>query len=303
MANIGLIDCDKTSFPNLALMKLSAYHKRNGDNVEWLNSFIHYDRVYISKVFDEIYSQYSDPFMIADEIVRGGSGYSLNSKLPDEIEHIIPDYSLYNIKDTAYGFLTRGCPRACPFCIVAKKEGRKSIKVADLKEFWNGEKNIVLLDPNILASNDYPELLKQLADSKAFVDINQGIDARLLTKDNIYLLNSINIKRIHFAWDLPEQSDNVLKGLELYARYGKIKDCRNRVVYTITNFNTDHEYDLYRVEKLKELNFDPYVMIYNKPKASKITKQLQRYCNNKFIFRSAKNFSDYLNYQKPVINA
>lgn len=298
MANIGLIDADKTNYPNLVLMKLSAYHKNKGDNAGFVEGFNHYDRIYISKVFDDTYSTYSDGFMFADEIIRGGTGYDMTVKLPDEIEHTKPDTSLYGIKDTAYGFLTRGCPRGCPFCIVANKEGRKSIRVADLKEFWNGEKNIDLLDPNILACKDSENLLKQLGDSNASVNFNQGLDARLLTKENIELLNKINISMLHFAWDLPEQTEKILKGLELYARFGRVTNFRNRRVYMITNFGTSHEYDLYRVEKLKSMNYDPYVMIFDKPKAPYITKALQRYVNNKFIFRATNTFRDYCRHER-----
>lgn len=298
--NIGLVDCDKTNYPNLALMKLSSYHKAKGDSVEFVTGFNHYDRIYISKVFDETYSQYSDSFMFADEIIRGGTGYGLDNKLPDEVEHTKPDTSLYDIKDTAYGFLTRGCPRACPFCIVAEKEGRKSVKVADLSEFWSGEKNIDLLDPNLLACKDSESLLQQLAESKASVNFNQGLDARLLNKDNISLLNRINIKMLHFAWDLPEFSRQVIEGLKLYAKLGRVQDSRNRRVYVLTNFNTSHDYDLQRVYFLRELGYDPYVMVYNKPSAPYITKQLQRYVNNKFIFRSrsALYFHDYCRHER-----
>lgn len=198
---IGLIDVDSHNFPNLALMKLSAYHKAQGDDVEWWNGFVHYDRVYQSKVFDETYTEDMDFCIMADEVVKGGTGYDLDNKLPNEIEHICPDYSVYGITDTAYGFLTRGCPRACPFCIVSAKEGRKSNTVADLDEFYRGQKNIELLDPNLLASKEHENLLMQLADSKAWVNFNQGLDARLLTKYNIELINKVNVKNIHFAWD------------------------------------------------------------------------------------------------------
>lgn len=295
---IGLIDCDKTNFPNLALMKLSAYHKREGDEAEWLDSFKHYDFVYISKVFDETYSKYQEPFIIADEIIRGGTGYGLDNKLPDDVEHTKPDTSIYGIKDTAYGFLTRGCPRACPFCIVAEKEGRKSVKVADLSEFWSGEKHIELLDPNILACPESENLLKQLADSKASVNFNQGLDARLLTAENIYLLNRIKISMLHFAWDLPEFSQKIVDGLKLYSELGAVKNYRNRKVYCLTNFGTSHKFDLQRVYFLESLGFDPYIMIYNKPSAPRITRQLQRYVNNKYIFRTALDFNDYLNYSE-----
>ncbi len=162
---IGLIDIDGHHFPNIPLMKLSAWHKKNGDSVEWYNPMFcgKMDIVYMSKIFS-----FTDdyPFPVyADKIVKSGSGYAIkivDSKeiydksadvnLPYEIEHIFPDYSLYPdlTKDTAYGFLTRGCPRNCEFCHVGIKEGKCSIKVADLSEFWNGQKNIVLCHPNLM---------------------------------------------------------------------------------------------------------------------------------------------------------
>ena len=136
---IGLIDADGGKFPNLCLMKISAYHKRRGDQVEWWNGLLKYDRVYMSKVFDETYTK-ETPFVIqADEVIRGGTGYGLHGKLPDEIEHIYPDYSIYNYKN-ALGFLTRGCPRGCPFCIVSEKEGRRSVQVGGGVGILSGSK-------------------------------------------------------------------------------------------------------------------------------------------------------------------
>ena len=155
--NIGLIDVDGHNYPNLPLMKLSAWHKRKGDNVEWYIPTQHgfplppMDKVYMSKVFS--FTPDYPYYVNADEVIKGGSGYcisfvegreifdkSKDRELPAEVEHIYPDYGLYGITDTAYGFLSRGCPRGCDFCHVAAKEGRCSHKVADLSEFWHGQK-------------------------------------------------------------------------------------------------------------------------------------------------------------------
>jgi hypothetical protein len=291
---IGLIDVDGHHYPNLALMKISAYHKSKGDSVEWVLPLDHYDIVYQSKVFDETYSPDIDWTPNADKIIKGGTGYGLDNKLPDEIEHIYPDYSLYPelTRDTAYGFLTRGCPRGCGFCIVAGKEGRKSYKVADLSEFWSGQRNIVLCDPNILACKDHPELLQQLIDSKACVDFNQGLDIRLTNERNIALLNKIKVKEIHFAWDNPK--DDLKPFFEQYKKLAKHKPHgRYGTVYCLTNFGSTMEENLYRIYTLRDLGYDPYVMVYDKPNAPKEIRELQRWVNNKFIFRSCENFEDY----------
>ena len=297
MAKIGLIDVDSHHYPNLALMKISAYHKSKGDTVEWWNAFMSYDRVYQAKIFTEDYTKDNEYFIKADEVIKGGTGYDLKNKLPNEIEHIFPDYSIYPTKDTAYGFLTRGCPRGCHFCIVAEKEGRKSIQVADLTEFWNGQKNIDVLDPNLLACKNHITLLKQLSETNSTVNPNQGLDCRLLTEDNIYWLNQIKIKTIHYAWDYMREEMSVIKGLELYNKYGKIREKRNKSVYVLVNYDTTMEENLYRIYKLRDMGYAPYVMIYNKPSASKEIKRLQRWTNNRYIFWSCEKFEDYMKIQ------
>ena len=293
---IGLIDVDSHNFPNLALMKISAWHKAQGDDVEWCFPMEHYDVVYQSKVFDDTYSPDIDWNPLADKIIKGGTGYGLDNTLPEEIEHIYPDYSVYPelTKDTAYGFLTRGCPRGCKFCIVAGKEGRRSVKVADLSEFWRGQKKIVLLDPNILACREHPYLLQQLIDSKAYVDINQGLDIRMTNERNIELINQIKVKEIHFAWDNAE--DDLKPYFERYGELAKHKPHgRLGTVYCLTNFGSTMEQDLYRIYTLRDMGYDPYVMVYDKPNAPKEIKQLQRYCNNIKIFRTCKTFEEYQN--------
>lgn len=291
---IGLIDVDGHNFPNLPLMKLSAYHKSLGDTVEWCNPLDHYDRVYQSKVFDETYSPDIDWMPNADEIIKGGTGYGLDNKLPEKVEHIYPDYDLYPelTKDTAYGFLTRGCPRACAFCIVAPKEGRCSQKVSDLSEFWRGQKYIKLLDPNLIACRERIVLLEQLVESKACVDFTQGLDIRFMNSDVINLINCIKLKEIHFAWDNPE--DDLTRFFKQYIKRAKHRPHGSfGTVYTLTNFGSTMEENLYRIYTLRDLGFDPYVMVYDKPNAPKEIKQLQRWCNNRAIFKSCPDFKDY----------
>lgn len=284
---IGLIDVDSHNFPNLCLMKLSAYHKQQGDDVEWWNGFLHYDRVYQSKIFDETYTPDNDFVIDADEIIKGGTGYDLKNRLPDDVEHTCPDYSLYGIEDTAYGFLTRGCPRQCPFCITSKKDGRRSRKVADLREFWSDQTTIELLDQNILACPDREDLLLQLAESNARVNFTQGLDARLLTKDIIGITNRIKLNDFMFAWDRMTDERPVMEGLNLWSTYTKRKyHGKLAGVFVLTNYDTTHEEDLYRVKKLKNMKFDPYVMIYDKGSAPKKTIRLQRYVNNKYVFNA-----------------
>ncbi len=211
--------------------------------------------------------------------------------LAPEIEHIYPDYSLYGITDTAYGFLTRGCPRGCDFCHVKNKEGQSSYKVAGLQEFWRGQKNICLCDPNILACKDRVELLKQLADSKAYVDFNQGIDIRLVTDEVIELLKEIKIRRIHFAYDRWQDKEIIESKLRAFMEktgYNHTKvSC-----YMLTNFDTTIEQDLHRVYFLRDIDIQPYVMIYDKEHSESIYKKMQRWCNP-FIFWITPRFEDY----------
>lgn len=303
---IGLIDADGHNFPNIPLMKISAYHKTRGDQVEWYNPIIsgYVDRVYMSKVFS--FTPDYDLPIYADQIIKGGSGYCIEKvggkeeynaaadrQLPEEIEHIYQDYSLYPelTKDTAFGFLTRGCPRGCDFCHVAKKEGRCSVKVADLSEFWKDQKKICLCDPNIMACKDWKELFDQLIASKAIIDFNQGIDVRLATREKIEGLNQMRIRRIHLAWDKPE--DHLEEYFERFSKYYKRKNESGKVVYVLTNFNSTIKEDLYRIYTLRSLKFDPYIMIYDKEKADETHKRMARWVNNRIIWRSCERFEDY----------
>ena len=203
----------------------------------------------------------------------------------------MPDYSLYGITDTAYGFLSRGCPRGCPFCIVADKEGRFSHKVADLREWWDGQKRIVLMDPNILACPDWEDLLGQLADSGAEIDINQGADVRLLTPDKAEALSRLKMKRIHFAWDGTDDLEPMFRTAA--EPFGKMIRAHRVSVYVLTNYNTDMDWNLHRIYTLRDLGYDPYVMVYDKEHAPHEIRRLQRWCNNKIVFKKCRRFDDY----------
>ena len=304
---IGLIDVDGHNFPNLALMRISAWHKAQGDEVEWWwTDFLHYDIVYMSKIFSDAYSKDVPEPMNADKVIKGGTGYcislgedgkehfdqSKNVKLPDEVEHMFPDYSIYPEFDFAVAMTSRGCPRGCSFCHVAAKEGRCAVKVADVSDFWNGQKHIEVLDPNITACREKHDLFQQYADTKATVCFNQGIDIRMITDRDIEDLNRIRLQKVHFAWDNPKDD---LKGkFENYAKGARWKYKGSYgMVYCLTNFNSTMEENLYRIYTLRDLGYDPYVMVYDKPHAPREIRDLQRWCNNKIIFKSCPNFFDY----------
>lgn len=310
MARIGIVDVDGgNKFPNIALMKISAWHKRMGDTVEWYDPMFsgHFDKVYLSKVFS--FTPDFDWPIDADEVERGGTGYCIslvngvevydrtkNKNLPDEIEHIYPDYSIYPelTRDTAFGFLTRGCPRGCDFCIVKDKEGRCSVKVADLSEFWRGQKYIVLCDPNILACREWRDLFRQLIESGAEIDFNQGLDIRLMTPEKARMLNQMRIKEIHFAWDRYEDRDKILPKLKMFADVTQFNPHGHKaMVYTLVNYSTTVEQDLERIYILREMGYWPYVMIYDKEHAPKVYRRMQRWVNIRATFASVPRFEDY----------
>ena len=256
---VELIDVDGHNFPNLPLMKISAYHKTKDDSVRWHNPLTAWtdppDRVYMSKVFT-FTPEYEYPINAA-EIIKGGTGYNYpngGEPLPEEIEHIYPDYGLYGITNTAYGFLTRGCPRNCDFCIVGKKE--------------------------------------QLASSGAWVDFTQGLDARLLTEENIEIIKRIKLKMVHFAWDNIADEKLIVPKLQLFKEKTGI-DKRKCTVYVLTNFNSTLQEDLHRIYKIRDLGMAPFVMVYEKQTAPKEIKDLQRWVNNRIIWYSTEKFEDY----------
>ena len=219
--NIGLLAVD-SNYPNLALMKLSAAHKANGDNVDWYNPFDSYDIVYLSKIFS-FTDDYPHPIVNAQLVKRGGTGYDYATTLPAEIDSLQPDYSLYPSIDnrTAYGFLTRGCVRHCKWCIVPKKEG--FIKpYMDIEQIAvNGRDKVVLMDNNVLAIDYGIQQIEKIAKLGIHVDFNQGLDARLVTEDVAQLLAKTKwIKRIRLACDTPAQIAECDKAIDRIDKYG-----------------------------------------------------------------------------------
>ena len=308
---IGLIDVDGHNFPNLALMRISAYHKSKGDEVEWWwSDFVHYDIVYMSKIFSDAYSPDIPEPMNADRVIKGGTGYcislgsdgkehfdqSKNHTLPLHIEKMFPDYSIYPQFEFAVSMTSRGCPRGCAFCHVVAKEGRCSQKVADVKDFWNGQKEIKVLDPNITACIEKRDLLRQYRKTGAWIDFTQGIDIRLTNAADIDDFNHMKIKMLHFAWDNP--NDDLEEKFRQFSNLFNVKDPRRKTVYCLTNFENVSEDEhveraLYRIYILRDMGYRPYLMIYNKPEAPLKVRLLQRWCNNKIVFNTIPDYRDY----------
>lgn len=250
---IGLVDVDghakkkkwgATIYPNLALCKISRYHKQQGDEVEWAFAPKHYDRIYMSKVFN--FSPDDLTCYDADEIVRGGTGYDIERRLPDEIDRLQPDYSIYPAvpSDTAYGFLTRGCPNKCRWCVVPRKEGA-IVPYMDVDEIAiEGRYKLVLMDNNFLAAGDYAKLQAlKIIDRGYRVDFNQALDARLVTDEWAQLLARIKWldgNRIRFGCDTHRQIADCERAIDMIISYGFRGEF---FLYTMLNDNMQECYD------------------------------------------------------------
>jgi hypothetical protein len=216
----------------------------------------------------------------ADEVHIGGSGYN-NCVLPDEVEHIMPDYNLYNC-NYSLGFTTRGCCRKCPWCIVPEKEGKTRAN-ADIYEFWHPKhKHIILLDNNILALPDhFRKISSQLMEEDLTVDFNQGLDIRLVNDKTADILSQLRIKpRLRFSFDEPSMKDLIKEKIKLLKRHD-IGQCS---FYVLVDFNTSKKQDRERLELLKELGQRAYVMRYNKSKDNRYLNDLAAWANQPRFF-------------------
>lgn len=308
MNKVLLIQIDG-KLPNLALMKISTYHKKLGDEVKLFN-FVKpkrevplslygkkFDYVYISCIFTKnrtlaltVAKIYSD-----SKISLGGSGINYNC-LPDEIEHLKPDYDLYGI-DYSMGFTSRGCIRKCPWCIVPEKEGRLRDN-APIKEFLDKKhEKLVLLDNNFLASPNWERNLKYLIRKNIKVSFCQGLDIRLIEHDNLVLLkktkyynSSFKGHFLTFAWDSIEVEEQVIEGIQTLFNYGFKKS--NIRFYILCGYDTILDQDLHRANVLREFGIRPFAMPYNGRTDDKKLNAFVRWVNRPAAFMSC-DFKDY----------
>lgn len=283
---IGLIDVDSHCYPNLALMKISSFHKSKGDNVRW-SGFEDNDITYISKIFT--FSEEPAPvFGDLGAIIKGGTGYDIKKTLPYEIECCDPDYSIYN-HPFSIQFFSRGCIRHCPFCLVNDKEGSiRAVKPMNLnpKGKW-----IEVLDNNFFANPEWKSAIDHLIKANQKVNLH-GVDVRIMNEEQAFWLNKLKLKsQIHIAWDLPKiDLKQKLNEVVKYINPNKL------MCYVLVGYNSTIEQDMYRIETLRDLKIDPFVMPYksldNKMVPSQYHKDLARYVNNKAIFNSM-SFANY----------
>lgn len=289
---IGLIDVDGRNFPNLALMKLSAWHKAQGDSVEWYEPMFsgHMDKVYMSKVFT--YTPDYEWCIDADVIQKGGTGYKDYDKvLPSEIENIFPDYSIYPQYDFAIGFLTRGCIRKCPWCIVPKKEGTiRAVNIWQNIKRPNSRK-ILFMDNNVLACPHGREQIAEMSGRKDIrIDFNQGLDARLIDRDMAKVLAQVPwIRVLRISCDTAQAFDQVQKAVELIGNYMN----KSRIfVYALIE---DVEEAYHRIVALDSLGVEVFAQPYRDFEGGAVdqnAKRLARWCNMKAIFKTVK-WEDY----------
>ena len=250
---VGLHDAEKDhfkhkTFPNLALMKISAYHKIKGDSVEWWNPLYRYDRIYSSKVFD---FTPIDPYL-PEDVIRGGTGYKdipIDKTLPDEVDNMFPDYSIYPECDYAIGYLTRGCINKCRWCVVPRKEGniRPYRKWQEIVR--NDTDILVLMDNNILSCDYGIQQLESLIGSGYRIDLNQGMDARLVNREIANILSKLSwIRHIRFSCDQKSQIGPVQWTIDLLQKQG-VRPYRVFIYLLVT---ADIQDAAERVEALKK---------------------------------------------------
>lgn len=286
---VGLHDADNTGFPNLALMKLSAWHKAQGDTVRWWTAMEPSDCVYSSKVFTFT----SECQYLPENTIRGGTGYGIYDELPSEIDAMFPDYSLYPDCDHAIGFLTRGCIRKCPWCIVPTKEGmiRPYMTWQEVKR--PDKRDIVFMDNNVLASPHGIAQMQDMIGKNVRVDFNQGLDARLIDGDVADILSKLKwIRFIRMSADTDAMLDVVLKAIDRLQQHG-VKPWKVFVYVLVQDVESAER----RAIALRDIGANPFAQPYrdftNNVEPTQEQRDLARWVNHKAIFKSIERFKDY----------
>jgi hypothetical protein len=262
MRRIAIHDADGGKYPNLALMKLAAWHRARGDTVERFMPLYTYDHIYSSKVFS--YTPES-PYLPANT-EKGGTGYGNFKDLPDSIEHICPDYEFFGV-NYSLGFLTRGCIRSCPWCVVPRKEG--AIRAhADIGEFAR-HRDVKLMDNNFLALPEYAvEQLAKIRRADLRIDFNQGLDARLIDAAMAsHLAKARWIRFLRMSCDHRSQMVDIEKAIRLLRAAGG--GYREYWCYVLVNDDVEDAHE--RVMFLKSLKVKPFAQPYRDSKGTEPT--------------------------------
>jgi len=294
MNKILLVDVD-SKIPNLALMKISAWHKSIGDTVDF--GMANPDKVYISCVFKKnagqakgIAKYYPDA-----EIDIGGSGVDLKKELPVDFEMMKPDYDLYP-STFSQGYTTRGCPNKCGFCIVPEKEGK--IRIAKHPSEFDDPRfdTMMIMDNNLFGAPQswQDDVLGWFVGNHMKMLSPQGWDARLLNERRWLMLSAIDhAAAIHFAWDDIKDEKYIRRAIDIMKQAG-ITDGhlrRNISFYVLAGYGeSTFEDALYRCTTLKELGTQSFVMPYHKK--DKRINALARWANRPWLYWSIP-FEDY----------
>lgn len=286
---IGLVDVDGHNFPNLALMKISAWHKAQGDTVVWWNGFEEYDRVYMSKVFT--FTPDMEIPIRAREIIKGGTGYRNYGKLPDEIDKSFPDYSIYPEIDYAVGFLTRGCIRKCPWCVVPKKEGNIAAYSTWQKIKRSDSNKIVFMDNNVLSCEHGRGQIRDMAGKPIRIDFNQGLDARLIDAAVAKELAALSwIRFLRVSCDTAAMLPVVARAKDALLKAGMPKS--RLFCYALIQ---DVSESLERIKELDSMGFTVFAQAYRDFESGAISREaqrLERWCNMKAVMKSC-DFENY----------
>ena len=294
--NVGLIDLGG-KLPNLALMKLSAYHKSRGDSVS-IGPGGKYDKVYMSCVFSWHKHRAQALNRVYPNAIIGGSGWDLYASLPIEIEQMKPDYALYDIS-YGMGYTSRGCIRKCDVCVVPRKEGTIR-SIGTISDLVNPRTDfVILLDNNFLASPDCLDRIQEIEDLKLIVNFSQGLDIRLVNDENAARLARIRFTNLHrtrstlyFAFDHVGIEGHVREGVATLIKHG-IKPWQI-AFYILCGYNSSFEEDVYRVNLLRGLGVAPFVMVYNK--GDRRLRHFARWVN-RILYRQC-TWDDYIAWEK-----